>query len=142
MNAEELNIQDEVAKIHHKYGTSELANFEIQKLFDRIIESRLTIPNRKMLCPKCNGQGTLSKPPEIPGDIHEWTSGSSSFTCNLCNGAMVIPINPIPNRKEVIERANAYFTEHMPGFTTFEYKKIWVNRMADFHLSEMERMGK
>jgi len=30
-----MNIQDEVQKIHHKYGTSEMANYEIQKLFDK-----------------------------------------------------------------------------------------------------------
>ena len=29
-----MNIQDEVQKIHHKYGTTEKANYEIQKLFD------------------------------------------------------------------------------------------------------------
>lgn len=29
-----MNIQDEVQKIHHQYGTSEKANYEIQKLFD------------------------------------------------------------------------------------------------------------
>jgi hypothetical protein len=30
-----MNIQDEVQKIHHQYGTSEMANYEIQKLFDK-----------------------------------------------------------------------------------------------------------
>ena len=29
------NIQDEVMKIHHKYGTTEMANYQIQLLFDR-----------------------------------------------------------------------------------------------------------
>jgi hypothetical protein len=29
-----MNIQDELQKIHHQYGTSEKANYEIQKLFD------------------------------------------------------------------------------------------------------------
>ena len=32
------NIQDEVQKIHHKYGTTEKANYEIQKLFDSEIK--------------------------------------------------------------------------------------------------------
>ena len=26
------------------------------------------------LCPKCNGQGTVSKPPYIAGDVYEWSS--------------------------------------------------------------------
>ena len=29
------NIQDEVMKIHHKYGTTEMANYQIQLLFDK-----------------------------------------------------------------------------------------------------------
>lgn len=29
------NIQDEVMKIHHQYGTTEMANYQIQLLFDR-----------------------------------------------------------------------------------------------------------
>jgi hypothetical protein len=29
-----MNVQDELQKIHHQYGTSEKANYEIQKLFD------------------------------------------------------------------------------------------------------------
>ena len=29
-----MNIQDELQKIHHQFGTSEKANYEIQKLFD------------------------------------------------------------------------------------------------------------
>lgn len=30
-----MNIQDECQKIHHQYGISEKANYEIQKLFDK-----------------------------------------------------------------------------------------------------------
>ena len=33
-----MNIQDEVQKIHHQYGTSEMANYKIQLLFDILIE--------------------------------------------------------------------------------------------------------
>ena len=29
-----MNIQDELQKIHQQYGTTEMANYEIQKLFD------------------------------------------------------------------------------------------------------------
>ena len=29
------NIQDEVMKIHHKYGITEMANYQIQLLFDK-----------------------------------------------------------------------------------------------------------
>lgn len=34
-----INIQDELQKIHHRYGTSEKANYEIQLLFEKYCES-------------------------------------------------------------------------------------------------------
>lgn len=43
------------------------------------------------LCPKCNGQGTVSKPPYVAGDVHEWTSSATSFVCDVCNGTKIIP---------------------------------------------------
>lgn len=35
-----MNIQDEVQKIHHQYGTTEKANYEIQKLFDEELNKK------------------------------------------------------------------------------------------------------
>lgn len=35
-----MNIQDELQKIHHQYDTTEKANYEIQKLFDRELKSK------------------------------------------------------------------------------------------------------
>lgn len=32
-----MDIQIEVQKIHHQFGVSEKANYEIQKLFDKLI---------------------------------------------------------------------------------------------------------
>lgn len=43
------------------------------------------------LCPKCNGQGTVSKPPWVDGDVNEWSSGTAGgHFCNVCNGAKII----------------------------------------------------
>jgi hypothetical protein len=44
------------------------------------------------LCPKCNGQGQVSKPPYIAGDVHEWSSSSCIFPCDVCNGNKIIPM--------------------------------------------------
>lgn len=44
------------------------------------------------LCPKCNGQGVVSKPPYVAGDVHEWASTSSAFPCDVCNGNKIIPM--------------------------------------------------
>jgi len=41
-------------------------------------------------CPKCNGQGTVSRPPWVPGDVYMWSSSSSVYTCDVCHGAKVL----------------------------------------------------
>jgi hypothetical protein len=43
-------------------------------------------------CPKCNGQGTVTKPPWVPGDVTQWDSTACSFPCDVCNGTKVIPM--------------------------------------------------
>lgn len=42
------------------------------------------------ICPKCNGQGSVSRPPYIPGDVKSWSSSSTVFVCDICNGAKLI----------------------------------------------------
>lgn len=51
------------------------------------------------LCPKCGGQGTVSKPPYIPGDINQWSSSAMSHVCDVCNGAKTIMRPIIPSSK-------------------------------------------
>lgn len=46
--------------------------------------------NNLQLCPKCNGQGKVSKPPWIPGDVYEWSSTATSYICDICNGRKVV----------------------------------------------------
>ncbi len=48
------------------------------------------VPYQK--CPKCDGQGTVSKPPYLAGDVHQWSASSLSFSCDVCNGAKIIPM--------------------------------------------------
>lgn len=48
------------------------------------------IPYQK--CPKCDGQGTVSKPPYIAGDVYQWSATQCTFTCDVCNGAKIIPM--------------------------------------------------
>jgi len=61
------------------------------------------------LCPKCNGQGTVSKPPWIDGDVYEW-SGSTigGYTCNVCNGAKIIPTPNLDTQYMLVEE-NGYY---------------------------------
>jgi hypothetical protein len=41
-------------------------------------------------CPKCDGQGIVSKPPYVAGDVNKWTSTQISYPCDLCGGMKVI----------------------------------------------------
>ncbi len=43
-------------------------------------------------CPKYDGQGTVSKPPYVPGDMYSWTSSSTVFGCDVCNGMKIMPM--------------------------------------------------
>jgi hypothetical protein len=47
------------------------------------------------LCPKCNGQGIVSKPPWVAGDISEWTSSSTSYQCDVCCGQKILLVPDI-----------------------------------------------
>lgn len=42
------------------------------------------------LCPKCLGQGIVSKPPWIAADVHEWSATSTNFPCDVCNGSKIL----------------------------------------------------
>lgn len=58
-----INIQNEVQKIHIKYGMSEMANYKIQLLCEQYAKEyhdsevkKLNIPAViKSVCPDCNG---------------------------------------------------------------------------------------
>jgi DnaJ-class molecular chaperone len=72
---------------------NELANVQI--VYENAQFEESSFSKQKLieyqLCPKCNGQGTTSRPPWVPYDQNEWTSSNSSYLCNICNGAGIIP---------------------------------------------------
>lgn len=41
---------------------------------------------RWQLCPLCNGQGHVSKPKHVAGDVYQWSATSTSHVCWICNG--------------------------------------------------------
>lgn len=41
------------------------------------------------LCPKCKGQGIVSRPPWVPADALTWLATQSTFQCDVCNGAKI-----------------------------------------------------
>ena len=42
-------------------------------------------------CPVCEGQGTVSKPPWIAGDVHTWVDCAlRTYPCPACGGTGII----------------------------------------------------
>lgn len=60
----------------------------------RLVDEISFVPYQ--ICPKCNGQGIVSKPSWVAGDVNYWTSDVSSYLCDLCGGAKVIPMYKLP----------------------------------------------
>lgn len=68
-----MNIQDEMQKIHHKFGVSEMANYKIEQFIENLIkEDRAeqlilsgvggSFPfenSESKLCKNCNGNGVM-----------------------------------------------------------------------------------
>ena len=42
-------------------------------------------------CPVCSGQGKVSRPPWVPGDVAIWSSsGTELYPCPACSGSGVV----------------------------------------------------
>jgi len=68
-----MDIQTEVQKIHHQFGVSEKANYEIQKLFDKAIKEAVNealrihdvVGQSEQLCPNCGSDNLETADNEI-----------------------------------------------------------------------------
>lgn len=88
----------------------------MQDKIKEILPNIDAIPYQK--CPKCDGQGMLSKPPYIAGDVHQWSASECAFTCDVCNGSKIIPM---------------FSVNHKPTLTDAEIGWIDVNdRLPEF----------
>ena len=79
-------------KVTNKNYTASLHNYKMKQDLDTIEDATNIINGGFQLCPKCNGQGIVSRPPWIAGNLGSWMSSESSYECNLCHGKMIIPI--------------------------------------------------
>ncbi len=57
------------------------------------------IPYQK--CPKCDGQGTVSKPSHIAGDVNQWTSADVSYICDVCQGNKIILMHKLEDEIKI-----------------------------------------
>lgn len=73
-------------------------------IYIKLAELQLQINEQKhyglyQLCPKCNGQKTVSVPPYIDGDTRELTVIGEVFQCDICKGEGIIPRPEIKSDK-------------------------------------------
>lgn len=54
---------------------------------DRIGERKMSIPHK---CPVCDGQGIVSRPPYLAGDVETWEDSQTSYPCRACNGTGIV----------------------------------------------------
>ena len=66
-------------------------------LQSQLEKEREFIPYQK--CPKCDGQGIVSKPSHIAGDQMQWDSASTNHQCDVCNGSKIIQMMITSNPK-------------------------------------------
>lgn len=67
------------------YGSQPIKNEQSGTAENNFSKSNVII----CVCPKCSGQGVVSKPPYVPGDVDQCSSSSCAFVCDLCNGTKV-----------------------------------------------------
>ena len=73
---------------------------EIESILEDRGNSHLDKFTPYQLCPKCQGQKTVQKPPDLPGDQHQWTSVYTSFICEICGGSGLILMHRTEKRDE------------------------------------------
>ena len=112
-----INIQDEVAKIHAQYGITEMANYRIEKLFEKYV---------KQFSPKV-------KPLEwdVHGPIHfkypELVTKLTNFCGGWINGSAADPDHDNPRDYDVFIPL-----KHWQQASSYIPKDAKINRMGGF----------
>lgn len=94
-NEDKKRLENEIRHIFES-GANELRVYEMVVNFIEglrpieINQNKITTYELQK-CPKCDGQGSVSKPPYVPGDVHQWSSTSATHICDVCNGQKIIP---------------------------------------------------
>lgn len=121
-------------KVTGKNYTASLHNYKMKRDLDTI-ENVTNITNgRFQLCPKCNGQGIVSKTPWIAGDVESWMSSESSYECDVCNDKKIIPI-PSENCEIVENKEETTYPESGLSDYELELEKI-VEKIKDLTIIE------
>ena len=91
-----MDIQTEVQKIHHQFGVSEKANYEIQKIFDKAIKEAVTKALRIHDVMQCNLESKEAQYKEVcawfkneydsssdKDEVAEWEKNGTEFNAQI-----------------------------------------------------------
>jgi len=95
------------------------------------------IPYQK--CPKCDGQGTVCKPPYVAGDQYTWSSSAINFVCDVCEGRKIIPMFAPQNKCSEKETAIAFAEFLEENYTKLSDKYAIIGALSgvEYSLSEV-----
>lgn len=81
-------------EIKHQGGVNdEGPDTPMRTKLDAKILRDINAPRIHQKCPVCDGQGTVSKPPWVDGDVTHWVDGQArGHTCKRCNGIGTIEV--------------------------------------------------
>ena len=79
--------------------------------------------NTWQVCPKCNGQGLVSKPSWIAGDVVTWVSSEAIHTCDVCNRKKIISRETgNPPEQSKWDKVNSKLDEVLNNLTDDEWE--------------------
>lgn len=90
--------------------------------------------SRPWKCPVCQGQGTVSRPPFVAGDVPGWTtSGTQQYACRACGGTGIVWKPEPPTQIRVEIPAGGLLTKERQAMTHQEraeraerFLKTWI----------------
>ena len=82
-----MNIQDELQAIHHKYGVSEKANYEIQKLFEKYTKEQTEV-NKLALADVSNRRELLVCEHKYQDNVCDWRGVRKCIICGQMEKAI------------------------------------------------------
>ena len=141
IDIEELNykgdVENEVDKNNEVFINVINKIIKNQKeIISKVNSMEESVGSHYQLCPKCNGQGSVSKPPYIAGDVNQWSGTAATFVCDVCNGLKILYISNKKQSKEInLEESKNFYEEPNLQQPKEENQKSLLEQARDIKLS-------
>ena len=79
-------------------------------------------------CPVCDGSGTVSRPPHIPGDVGAWPSSGSDcalYDCHACSGMGIVW-----SKGESLKKRKIKIRWTCSNYVHHEHRWKWIARLC------------